>query len=408
MQSVAEMNAELEAFDIDDEIPAASKSCAKVVKVELFHRDKPAYKVDLYTIIDEQNFIIYPKYFYKSRLYGTTLMDLGLGFYVISHAMVANEARGIFLKASVWSTFIKVCKDVIPLVFLGLARYFATSGFGYHVPVQEYGVHWNFFFTLAVIKLGSTVLFFLTPPSLHAFLGPCILATHQLLLSKAGLREFVIVGYGTHFSRNGIIEANREGIVATVGFLAIFFIGVQLGKILMAKRRTIGEWLQALAQLVIVCVSSWLLFNVASVFAERPSRKFANLAYACFIIGISSLLMVKLLLFDIVTAFFRRIATPGCQSGKTSPFEESCDRTCRLLQAINYNGLLFFVIANLVTGLFNLFADTMLYSHAEAFVIVSVYMLLLSAISLHLYNRKASLKALIWGSTRINKTSSAA
>ncbi|KAH3729143.1 hypothetical protein DPMN_055106 [Dreissena polymorpha] len=45
------------------------------------------------------DFIIYPKYFYKSRLYGTTLMDLGLGFYVISHAMVANEARGIFLKA---------------------------------------------------------------------------------------------------------------------------------------------------------------------------------------------------------------------------------------------------------------------------------------------------------------------
>lgn len=41
------------------------------------------------------DFVIYPSYFYKSRVYGTALMDSGLGFYIISNAIVCAEARGV-------------------------------------------------------------------------------------------------------------------------------------------------------------------------------------------------------------------------------------------------------------------------------------------------------------------------
>jgi phosphatidylinositol glycan class W len=41
------------------------------------------------------DFKIYPQYFYKSRVFGTALMDSGLGFYIISNAIVSAEARGI-------------------------------------------------------------------------------------------------------------------------------------------------------------------------------------------------------------------------------------------------------------------------------------------------------------------------
>ena len=44
------------------------------------------------------DFVIYPKYFYKSRVYGTALMDSGLGFYIISNAIVCAEARGVVSK----------------------------------------------------------------------------------------------------------------------------------------------------------------------------------------------------------------------------------------------------------------------------------------------------------------------
>ena len=33
----------------------------------------------------------------------------------------------------------------------------AVSLTGYHENVTEYGTHWNFFFTLAAVKVGSSV-----------------------------------------------------------------------------------------------------------------------------------------------------------------------------------------------------------------------------------------------------------
>ena len=41
------------------------------------------------------DFMIYPSYFVKSRVYGHSLMDTGLGYYLISNAIVSNEAKGI-------------------------------------------------------------------------------------------------------------------------------------------------------------------------------------------------------------------------------------------------------------------------------------------------------------------------
>ena len=77
---------------------------------------------------------------------------------------------------------------------------------------------------------------------------------------------------------------------------------------------------------------------------------------------------------------------------------QESDRTCTLLQAINYNGLLFFTIANLMTGVINLSVDTRSFSPNTAFTIVTLYMLVLSVIFLNLYNRKFSFKAYLWKS----------
>jgi hypothetical protein len=51
----------------------------------------------------------------------------------------------------------KASKDTIPLIFLGVCRYFLLNSLGYHYPIQEYGVHWNFFFTLAVVKVETHI-----------------------------------------------------------------------------------------------------------------------------------------------------------------------------------------------------------------------------------------------------------
>lgn len=44
-------------------------------------------------------------------------------------------------------------RSAIPLLVLGCARLVATRGVEYQEHVSEYGVHWNFFFTLAIVKV---------------------------------------------------------------------------------------------------------------------------------------------------------------------------------------------------------------------------------------------------------------
>ena len=45
----------------------------------------------------------------------------------------------------------------IPLLILGVIRVMATKGVNYQEHVTEYGTHWNFFFTLAAVKVCFTV-----------------------------------------------------------------------------------------------------------------------------------------------------------------------------------------------------------------------------------------------------------
>ena len=83
--------------------------------------------------------------------------------------------------------------------------------------------------------MSSTILFLFTPQPLHRFLGAIIIVIHQHLLNS-GLKQFVLFGYNGDAARKGLLESNREGIVSSVGFVAIYFVGVQLGTILLKKR----------------------------------------------------------------------------------------------------------------------------------------------------------------------------
>lgn len=93
----------------------------------------------------------FPSDFRKSRTYGASLMDLGIGLFVVSMGMVSHRARN-------WTDIKKLYKTVLPLLTLGLIRTIVITAIDYHQDEHEYGVHLNAFFILGLTKLFGSLL----------------------------------------------------------------------------------------------------------------------------------------------------------------------------------------------------------------------------------------------------------
>lgn len=86
------------------------------------------------------DFRIFPRRYAKTETFGTGLMDLGVGSFVVANALVSRQARNI---SSV--NLMTALRNTSPLIALGFGRLVSTAGVDYQVHVGEYGVHWNFF-----------------------------------------------------------------------------------------------------------------------------------------------------------------------------------------------------------------------------------------------------------------------
>ena len=114
------------------------------------------------------DFPIFPRRFAKAETYGTGLMDVGVGGFLMAHGVTAPEARypEDYSKRLSLRTYgrmlLLTMRSVLPLFVLGLLRLVAVKSVGYQEHETEYGVHWNFFFTIAVVRVG--VCYGTSPP----------------------------------------------------------------------------------------------------------------------------------------------------------------------------------------------------------------------------------------------------
>lgn len=310
------------------------------------------------------DFRIFPRRFAKVENWGTSLMDVGVGSFVFSAGVVA--ARPILKEqlagktTSLGARLYRSIRHSVPLLVLGLIRLWSVKGLDYAEHVTEYGVHWNFFFTLGFLA-PFMALFQSAFKYIPSYAGLAILLgiAYQVALEYTGLKSFILIG-----SRTNLFSKNREGIFSFFGYLAIFLAGQSTGMFLLPKELTKGNGPQQRKRLLLM-LTVWsgiwiLLFNLTTSYKFglniAVSRRLANLPYFLWIAAFNCTQITAFCLIE--TLFFPAVYKSASASTKE---EEEIYKfsTSRVLEAYNRNGLAIFLVANLLTGLVNLTVPTL-------------------------------------------------
>ncbi|TVU46830.1 hypothetical protein EJB05_06399 [Eragrostis curvula] len=316
----------------------------EINRLSSLRADVSSYRVSVVLVtclcILAVDFNIFPRRYAKAETYGSGIMDLGVGSFVVANALVSRQARNITsmnFKAALSSTS--------PLVLLGFARIVSTSGVDYQVHVGEYGVHWNFFFTLAAISLLTSIV--RIHPKHCGFVGLLILTGYQIWLS-CGLNDYLI----SDERSADIISLNKEGIYSIFGYWGMFLIGVSLGYYLFVDTGSKGKSRNAqVVKVWVLAASFWILAIILDSYIERVSRRMCNFAYVMLVFGQNFQVLSILTLAGYV----------------------SREKNLVLEEAFNQNMLGSFLLANILTGLVNLSFDTLSASSLTAFIILSAY-----------------------------------
>ncbi|KAL9997413.1 putative phosphatidylinositol anchor biosynthesis protein PIGW/GWT1 [Helianthus debilis subsp. tardiflorus] len=121
------------------------------------------------------DFKIFPRRYAKTETYGTSLMDIGVGAFVFANSFVSRQARG--------------------------------------VHVGEYGVHWNFFFTLAGVAVLTSIIN--VSPKYCGLVGSLVLIGYQVWLMN-GLNSYLL---SAERGTDTISQNKKESTAYLVRFL---------------------------------------------------------------------------------------------------------------------------------------------------------------------------------------------
>ncbi|KAF1966611.1 GPI-anchored wall transfer protein 1 [Bimuria novae-zelandiae CBS 107.79] len=310
------------------------------------------------------DFRVFPRRFAKVENWGTSLMDMGVGSFVFTNGVVSVRSS---LKTesgklpSLSKRLVASLRHALPLIMLGIVRLISVKGLDYAEHVTEYGVHWNFFFTLGFLPPFVAIFqsFFALVPS-YAVLSCALAAMYEVALDKTNLGAFILTA-----PRTDILAKNREGIFSFFGYLAIFLAGQSLGTYALPRQQelpkdaSITTWLKRsiLGKLVVSSVVWTALFYLSISYyglSLGVSRRLANLPYFLWVCSFNTYQIA--ICCAIENALFpnvHKVASSGEEKQKCR------EATSTVLYAINRNGLAVFLLANLLTGLVNMTMPTL-------------------------------------------------
>ncbi|KAF2017887.1 GPI-anchored wall transfer protein 1 [Aaosphaeria arxii CBS 175.79] len=343
------------------------------------------------------DFRVFPRRFGKVENWGTSLMDVGVGSFVFTSGVVSVRS---FLKEdnnrrpSLSRRFMGSLRHSIPLLVLGVLRLISVKGLDYAEHVTEYGVHWNFFFTLGFLPPFVSLFqsaFQLVPS--YAVLSCMLSALHELALDKTDLGAYILTA-----PRTDLISMNREGIFSFFGYLAIFLAGQSLGSFALPRESSLPpnasriEYLKkSIMGKLAVSSLAWITLFYFSIsyygLGLSVSRRLANFPYFLWTCAFNSSQIA--ICYAIESYYFPSLRKA---SSKEDENQRAKDATSPLLFAFNRNGLAVFLAANLLTGLVNLTIPTLDFGKLESMAVLIVYMATVSGLALGLDRLDVSIK----------------
>ena len=342
------------------------------------------------------DFRIFPRRFAKVETWGTSLMDVGVGSFVFSAGLVSArpilQARLAGQTSSFSSLLKSAFRGMLPLLVLGFIRLYSVKGLDYAEHVTEYGVHWNFFFTLALLPpLVAPLQYVSTVVPYTGLVSILVSGLYQTLLESTRLKTYILTA-----PRTDLLSQNREGLFSFWGYLAIFLAGQALGFHVLSRHNPATESGLQQRKRLLICLATWsavwaFLFYLVTSYniglAFQVSRRLANLPY---FLWVSAFNCAQITVFCLVeTLFF-----PGVYLAADRTLERrECERaTSRVLKSFNRNGLAIFLLANLLTGLVNMTLDTLSMSPIGAMAVLVWYAALLTGVAVALDSRNISIK----------------
>ncbi|KAG7141773.1 GPI-anchored wall transfer protein 1 like [Verticillium longisporum] len=336
------------------------------------------------------DFRLFPRRFAKVETWGTSLMDMGVGAFVFSAGVVAArpvlKERAASRSTPLAARLLTSMRHSLPLLALGFIRLLSVKGLDYAEHVSEYGVHWNFFFTLgflppfvAIFQSALRVV-----PS-YAALALLLAVLYQVVLESTPLKAYILTA-----PRDGLLSANREGVFSFVGYLAIFLAGQDTGMYTLPRtinpRSTSDPATQRTTLLLTMAVwtAVWTaLYFLATSYTWGDgldvSRRLANLPYVLWVAAFNSGQILFYCLVD--TLFF-----PAFYHATDAKTERDAylTATSRVIRAYNRNGLALFLLANLLTGLVNMTVPTLHVGPVATMAILIAYSGTLTAVAVAL------------------------
>ncbi|KAF9869631.1 gpi-anchored wall transfer protein [Colletotrichum karsti] len=344
------------------------------------------------------DFRLFPRRFAKVETWGTSLMDMGVGSFVYSAGVIA--ARPVLKERASGRTtplatrLLSSMRHSLPLLVLGVIRLLSVKGLDYAEHVTEYGVHWNFFFTLGLlppfVALFQSALKIV--PS-YAALAIILGVMYQVVLESTNLKSYILTA-----PRTDLISKNREGIFSFIGYLAIFLAGQDTGMYILPRSvnpksdSTPATQRRTLIMMMAIWSAAWAgLYFLSTSYSWGAglsvSRRIANLPYILWTAAFNSTQILAYCVVD--TIFFPSFYNATDARAEKEAYETA---TSRVFRAYNRNGLFLFLIANLLTGLVNITVPTLDVGPLPTMGILVAYSAALTGLALSLDAYDISIK----------------